>query len=64
MQTNYNLILCSIPEEKEKELRKIISDFFCFIVEPYQNTVIHSIVHKAVTDENMDFIDQLLKNTS
>ena len=62
MQTNYKLILCSIPEEKEEELRKIIPDFFCFIVEPYQNTVIHSIVHKAVTDENMDFIDQLLKN--
>ncbi len=62
MQTNYKLILCSIPEEKEEELRKIIPDFSCFNVKPYQNTVIHSIVQKAVKDENMDFIEQLLKN--
>ena len=60
MQTNYKLILCSIPVEKEKELREIIPD--SFNVEPYQDTVIRSIVQKAVTDENMDFIDQLLKN--
>ena len=53
MQTNYKLLLCSIPEEKEKELQN---------VEAYQNTVIRSIVKKAVADENMDFIDQLLKN--
>ena len=62
MQTNYKLILCSIPEEKEEKLRKIIPDSFCFNVEPYQNTVIHSIVQKAVADENMDFIDQLLRS--
>lgn len=62
MQTNYKLLLCSIPEEKEKELRKMIPDFFCVDVEPYQNTVIWSIINKAVTDENVDFIEQLLKD--
>ena len=62
MQTNYKLLLCSIPEEKEKELQNMIPDLFCVNLEAYQNTVIRSIIKKAVADENMDFIDQLLKN--